>query len=132
MYFNFPTAQPDNSVLWNSPAATGRPPGSGNSGYNIDYNAILNFINNVGPSVFPPQLQSGRIVYYTQIPTTINTSTWPPTDLNQRFWKDYIDYVLGVMQTSSDQLHRSSTTATSGNTGYGDGLQLGHREDHAP
>ncbi len=51
--------------------------------------------------MFPPQLQSGRIVYYTQIPTSIDTSTWPPTDLNQRFWKDYIDYVLGVIQTSS-------------------------------
>ena len=80
-------------------------PLSGSSGYTIDYTAILNFIRNVGPKSFPSRLQSGRIVYYTQIPTSIDTSTWPPTDLNQRFWKDYIDYVLGVMQTSSNTYH---------------------------
>ena len=65
--------------------------------YDINYTAILNCIKNIGPNPFPSQLRSGRIVYYTSIPSTIDTSSWPPTDLNQRFWKDYIDYVLGVM-----------------------------------
>ena len=37
-----------------------------------------------------------------QSPPRSDTSVWPPTDLNQRFWKDYIDYVLGVMQTDSN------------------------------
>ena len=72
-----------------------------NSNYTIDYPAILNFIKNVGTNPFPSQLQSGRIVYYTSIPSTIDTSSFPPSDLNQRFWKQYIDYVLGVVQTGS-------------------------------
>ena len=125
VYFNFKnstTAPADNSLLWNSNGNWQAPQPGSTSGYQIDYNAILNFINNVGPQVFPASLQSGRIVYYTQIPTSISTSTWPPTDLNQRFWKEYIDYVLGVMQVSSSsyvvhqQLTRHGIAAI---TGYG-------------
>ena len=114
-YFNFPTSKADNSLLWDS-SGNFKVPSSG--GYSIDYAAILNFIKNLGPSVFPSQLQSGRIVYYTSIPSTIDTSVWPPTDLNQRFWKDYIDYVLGVMQVSSSSYVIINNGST-GNTGYG-------------
>ena len=120
-YFNFPTAKADNSLLWDS-SGNWRAPSS--SGYQIDYTAILTFIKSVGPSVFPSQLQSGRILYYSSIPSSINTSTWPPTDLNQRFWKDYIDNVLGVMQVSSN----SYVIINSGNvgyTGYGSDFQWG-------
>ena len=124
-YFNFPTAQADNSLLWSTSNGNWQPPVvSGNSGYTIDYGAILTFIRTIGPQVFPPTLQSGRIVYYTQIPSTINTSTWPPTDLNQRFWKAYIDYVLGVMQTSSST-YVVINSAAQGNTGYGPDFQWG-------
>ena len=84
----------------------------------------MNFIKNVGPSVFPSQLQSGRILYYNSIPSSINTSTWPPTDLNQRFWKDYIDYVLGVMQVSSNQ-YVVISNGSNGLTGYGNDFQWG-------
>jgi Flp pilus assembly protein TadG len=111
-YFTFSGGSPDNSALWDS-NGNWQAPGGSAPYYNVNYNAILNFILNVGPNPFPSRLQSGRIVYYTAIPTTINTSTWPPTDLNQRFWKDYIDYVLGLMQTGSS----SYTVINSGNTG---------------
>jgi Flp pilus assembly protein TadG len=117
-YFDYPgtsTPMDDNSRLWNS-SGNWRAPGS--SSYQIDYAAILNFIKNIGPNPFPGRLQAGRILYYDQIPDSINTSSWPPSDLNQRFWKDYIDYVLGVMQTggSSWTVH---TNGSNGKTGYG-------------
>jgi Flp pilus assembly protein TadG len=124
-YFNFPTAKADNSRMWDS-NGNWQAPGvtQGTSNYTIDYTAILNFINNVGPSVFPSQLESGRIVYYTTIPTSINTGTWPPTDLNQRLWKSYIDYVLGVMQVSSTQ-YIVINNGQNGYTGYGEDFQWG-------
>jgi Flp pilus assembly protein TadG len=112
----------NNTKLWTS-SGDWRDPATG--GYTINYNAILNWIKNTGPNPFPSQLQSGRLVYYTQIPSTIDTSTFPPTDLNQRFWKDYIDYVLGLVQldantwevtTGNDVNQYNSVT---GLTGYG-------------
>ena len=114
-YHSSSTPMDDNSKLWNS---SGNWQVAGTSStYDINYSAILNFISNVGPNPFPSSLRSGRIVYYTSFPTTIDTSTWPPTDLNQRFWKDYIDYVLGLMATGTNsyQLMNSGYTAS----GYG-------------
>ncbi len=101
----------DNSKLWDSSGNWLTPSGGG---YTINYTAILNFIKNLGPNAFPSQLQSGRIVYYSAIPTSISTGSWPPSDLSQRFWKDYIDYCLGVVQTGSN----SWLSITDGNTGY--------------
>jgi hypothetical protein len=88
----------NNTNLWDS-SGNWKDPKSGS--YTVNYNAILQWLQNTGPNPFPSRLQSGRIVYYTQIPNTIDTSTFPPTDLNQRFWKDYIDYVLGLVQQDS-------------------------------
>src|SRR5205814_2219142 len=62
------------------------------------------------PNPFPTTLQGGRIRYYSAPPnyndTALNTRWWAAnlgtastgalTDLNERFWKDYIDFVLGV------------------------------------
>ncbi|HWB08360.1 MAG TPA: Tad domain-containing protein [Pirellulales bacterium] len=119
------TPQNDNSKLWNSSGVWQAP---GSSTYYINYNAILNFIKNVGPNPFPSTLRSGRIVYYTSpIPTTIDTSTWPPSDLNQRFWKDYIDYVLGVMQTGASTYQIINNGQTAG-TGYGSDTSWGTRK----
>jgi hypothetical protein len=100
----------NNTNLWNSSGHWRAPSGST---YQINYSAILNFIKNVGPQVFPPRLQSGRILYYDQIPNSIS-STWPPSDLNQRFWKDYIDYVVGVIQSPGNDWD----VITDGSTGY--------------
>ena len=101
LYFTYPgsaTQMNDNSRLWDS---SGNWLAPSSTTYNINYTAILNFIKNVGPNPFPATLRSGRIVYYTSIPTTIDTSTWPPADLDERFWKDYIDYALGLMATGA-------------------------------
>jgi hypothetical protein len=101
----------DNSKLWDNSGNWQDP----TSGYTINYTAILNFITNVGPNPFPSKLQAGRILYYDSIPSSIDTSSFPPSDLNQRFWKDYIDYVLGQVQTGSN----SYTTINDGQTGLG-------------
>jgi Flp pilus assembly protein TadG len=96
----------DNTKLWRSDG-TWQDPKAGN--YTVNYSAILSWIKNTGTNPFPTRMQSGRIVYYTAIPDTIDTSTWPPTDLNQRFWKDYIDYVLGFVQQDSSGNYETIT-----------------------
>ena len=116
LYFTYPgssTPMDDNSLLWNS-SGNWRAPSS--STYAINYTAILAWIKS-GTNPFPNQLRSGRIQYYSAIPDTIDTSTFPPTNVNQRFWKEYIDYCLGLCQTGS-----SSWTVfggSSGISGYG-------------
>ncbi len=77
--------------------------------YKINYRAILKWISE-GPNPFPSELRMGRILYYDAIPD------WNDVDLNERFWKirsekrpsnnrdaqnetfwkDYIDYALGL------------------------------------
>lgn len=75
-----------------------------NYAYLVNYDAILYWIKNTGANPFPPRLRSGGIVYYESIPDTINLSTWPmPTTTqaqrDQRFWKEFIDEMLGIQQT---------------------------------
>ncbi len=108
IYFN----TQNNPDLWSTSGSWKKPA-------TINYAAILNFIKNVGPNPFPSRLQSGRILYYDAIPDNISGS-WPPTDLNQRFWKDYIDYVLGLIQYSG-----SGWTVITDRTGYGDDFTWG-------
>jgi Flp pilus assembly protein TadG len=121
-YFTFSGGTPDNSKLWDS---NGNWQAPSSSGYQINYTAILNFIKSVGPSIFPATLWSGRIQYYTSIPSSIDSSTWPPTDLNQRFWKDYIDYVLGVKQWDSAGDYSVINNGDTGMTGYGQDFSWG-------
>jgi hypothetical protein len=83
--------------------------------YKINYAAILFWLFDSSitgnPSPFPSTLQGGRIRYYSSIPnyndTTLNSRWWAASigtsgdsgvlsDVNERFWKDYIDFVLGV------------------------------------
>lgn len=75
--------------LWNAPSSTT---------YSINYNAILNWLRNTGPNPFPDRLQAGGILYYDAIPTTITipVNGSAPTNQNERFWKEFIDYVIGV------------------------------------
>jgi hypothetical protein len=105
----------DDSLLYTS-TGSWRTPSSGT--YLINYDAILDWIKNSGPNPFPNQLRAGGIVYYTAIPSTINVGTFPPPDPNQRFWKEYIDEVLGVQQTGGSG---SSPTYNNvvGYSGYG-------------
>lgn len=101
-FFQTKTGAPlmDNSKLYDTTGLIFYPRfDSYNDNYRINYDAILDWIKNSGPNPFPNRLQSGGIVYYTAIPSTIDLSTFPPTDPNQRFWKEYIDEVLGFQQT---------------------------------
>lgn len=61
--------------------------------YTPDYTKILNWIKNIGPNPFPPNLKAGRIIYYETIPDQIPITG--SLTLDQLFWKEYIDYVLG-------------------------------------
>lgn len=74
--------------------------------YRINYAAILHWLNQ-SPKHFPSTLQAGRIRYYTAIPDgtdkTLNNRWWTNNlsglNNNERFWKEYIDFVLGFNQT---------------------------------
>lgn len=114
LYPNTTTPMDDNSRLWDS-SGNWKTPSS--STYQINYAAILAWITS-SPCPFPSQLQSGRIVYYSSIPTTINTASDPPTDLNQRFWKDYIDYCLGLTDNYNGTW-QSLINGSNGLAGYG-------------
>lgn len=127
-YYDFPndtgdTNIVDNSRIWDS-SGNLRAPSS--STYRIDYNAILYWIKNIGPNPFPNRLQAGRILYYDAIPDTIDTGSWPPSDMNQRFWKDYIDYCMGVIQTGSSSWYVSVTRSV-GDSGFGPDYDWGTR-----
>jgi hypothetical protein len=102
--------------------------------YQINYDAILYWLKNVGPNPFPNQLRSGGIVYYDQIPSHIDTTVWPPTDVNQRFWKDYIDEMLGFQQTgfSSGALYQTQYQVTAQYDGYGPDYTWGTAHVYMP
>jgi hypothetical protein len=90
--------------------------------YQINYDAILYWLQNCGPNPFPAQLRSGGIVYYSSIPSHIDVTTaWPPSDINQRFWKDYIDEMLGFQQTgfSKGAAYQNAYQITTQYDGYG-------------
>jgi hypothetical protein len=59
--------------------------------YRINYAAVLAWIK-TGPQVLPPNLRAGRVVYYTSIPNDVASAS---SDKDQRFWREYIDFVLG-------------------------------------
>jgi Flp pilus assembly protein TadG len=89
----------NNLMLWSSSGAWNNPTGN----YVINYKAILNWIVNTGTNPFPSQLRAGNVLYYSAIPTDVPASAYTWSNLNtaitnqdQRFWKEYIDFTLGV------------------------------------
>ncbi|MBY0231345.1 MAG: hypothetical protein K2W96_18840 [Gemmataceae bacterium] len=74
----------DSSGYWRQAGAS--------SSYSINYDAIVAWIKS-GPQVLPPNLRAGRVLYYSAIPDTIPATGG--TD-DQRFWRAYINYVLGA------------------------------------
>jgi Flp pilus assembly protein TadG len=116
-YWGSATRMDDNSKLWDT---TGNWRAPASDYYSVDYAAILNWIKNIGPNPFPSQLRAGRILYYDAIPDSINTGTFPPSNLNERFWKEYIDHCLGIKQTGS-----STWSQVVPRTGYGDDYSWG-------
>ena len=106
-----------NNVLWQSNGRPRNPQYSshrvtnddGTWTYRINYAAILKWLD-TDPKPFPPRLRAGKIVYYDAFPdytdTTLNSRWWStdPDDLsdkNERFWKGYIDFVLGFVWEGS-------------------------------
>jgi hypothetical protein len=71
--------------------------------YQINYDAILFWIKNCPNNPFPASLRAGGILYYSAIPDHIDTTVFPIPATSQankdmRFWKEYIDEVLGLQQ----------------------------------
>ena len=102
----------DSSGNWLAPSS---------STYKVNYQAILKWLT-TSPCPFPSQLHAGYICYYSAFPSvtdsTLNSRWWttyPLTNTNERFWKDYIDYVLGNLQIGT-----SSYKVILPMTGYGD------------
>lgn len=109
----------DSNGNWRAPSSTG---------YQINYDAILAWIKS-GPQVFPSRLQSGRILYYDQIPDTIPNSSAPLSNANQRFWKEYIDYCLGLIDNYDGTwtVISSGSGSHAGKAGYGTDYTYGTR-----
>jgi len=99
---NFGGPLSDNTRLWDA-SGNWKPPVSGSTtNYVINYQAILAWVKK-NPSPFPSQLRAGKILYYDAIPDDVPASAynWSNAasaikDQNQRFWKEYIDYTIGV------------------------------------
>ena len=110
---------------------------SKNYTYRINYAAIFNWLKS-NPVHFPSAMTSGRINFYSSIPdgtdTTLNSRFWtanPLPDLSERFWKDYVDFVLGLQGTGSGTYTNTNSGAGGSNVpltaciGNGDFFQWG-------
>ena len=101
---NSTTPCDDNSLLFDT--TNGRFRTASTTSYKINYTAVMNWINS-GPKVFPDNLRAGRVLYYSAIPTTI---PYTGGTLDQRFWRAYIDYVIGA-GSQTQILYGQNTTA---------------------
>jgi hypothetical protein len=109
----------DNSKLWDS---------SGNwiqNGGTINYANVLAWIKS-GPQTLPANLQSGRIVYYSSIPSDVSSYS---SNLDQRFWREYIDFVFGyASETTNYQqmntLYGQSSSNSFGGQTFGPAVQI--------
>jgi hypothetical protein len=116
----------DNSRLFNSDG-TWKPQGLGSSiNYIPNYDAILKWIKS-GPRTLPPSLRAGRVLYYSAIPDSIpmNWQTGLITSSasnDQRFWKCYIDLVIGSGEHNRGQtLYGNDSNNTWGSSTFGNG-----------
>lgn len=112
----------DNSMLWDSSGRWREQNTGSTANYIVNYDAILAWLTR-GPQTLPPSLRSGRVVYYDSIPTSIpidqstGRCTSGATD-DQRFWKDYIDYVIGAGRWT-DSSNLFGVNGSNSNTGGG-------------
>src|SRR5262249_51817015 len=113
----------DNSRLFNPTGTTpvgqwkGQNAGGTPVNYVPNYDAILKWIKS-GPQTLPPSLRAGRVLYYDAIPDAIPMN-WQTgliatsATTNERYWKDYIDFVLGAGRHNRFKtLNGSSTNNT--------------------
>ena len=127
---------PNNNVLFAGSGIFNSPP-TGN--YQINYKAILAWINancvqkSVGDGrPFPPVLRSSNQIFYSYIPTDVPVSayTWSNpnsqiTDPSVRFWKEYIDFVIGVWQDPTGTIQLPGTSTCSYGTDFTAGALSG-------
>ena len=101
---NSTTPCDDNSLLFDTSTRLFRT--ASTTSYKINYTAVMNWINS-GPKVFPDNMRAGRVLYYSAIPMTV-----PDTGgtLDQKFWRAYIDYVIGA-GNQTEILYGQNTTA---------------------
>jgi Flp pilus assembly protein TadG len=113
----------DNTKLFASNGVPNDPSGN----YVINYKAILAWISakciqqTAGDGKpFPPTLRAGGILYYDGVPADVPASAYNHTtanstitDANTRFWKEYIDYVLGVWRDPFGNVQHPGTPSCS-------------------
>jgi Flp pilus assembly protein TadG len=123
----------DNTQLWDSGGNWQDPPGN----YIINYKAILAWITS-NPNPFPSQLRAGNILYYSSIPTDVPASAYTHTNANsqitnqdQRFWKEYIDFTIGVWRAADGNIQRPGNPScslgpdfTAGSSSSGSGVVI--------
>jgi hypothetical protein len=91
--------------------------------YRINYAAILHWLRNQSPKAFPNIVRAGRIKYYDNIPDPtkdagLNSRWWTTatlSNLNERFWKTYIDFVLGLQGTGAGAYTTRNTDPSGAN-----------------
>jgi hypothetical protein len=119
----------DNTALWDSNGNWLPPTGN----YIINYRAILSWITSTGTNPFPSQLRSGNVLYYSSIPSDVPASAYIYANSNssisnqdQRFWKEYIDFVIGVWRDpfGNTQEPGSSTCSYGPDFACGDGTAV--------
>ncbi len=107
----------DNTKLWDAAGNWRTPAGN----YVINYRAILKWIK-ANPTSFPPMLRGGRVLYYDSIPDDVPQTAYDHTQLNhniawgsqnERFWKEYIDYAIGVWRSPANGIITPGSPACS-------------------
>jgi hypothetical protein len=121
----------DNRRLYTS--GTGSSAGSwqdpGTAAYVINYKNILKWIkdecvqsSSTDPKPFPAKLRAGRILFYDAIPDDVpaaaydhatNNANIAWANQNQRFWKEYIDYTLGVWRDPYGSIRKPNSPSCS-------------------
>lgn len=96
-----------------------------------NYAAIFKWLKE-NPAPFPNQLRAGRIRYYDSIPNhtdnNLNNRLWtsnPPSNLNERFWKEYVDFILGLEATGNSTWTNGGSNTLSARIGNGDYMTWG-------
>jgi Flp pilus assembly protein TadG len=123
-----PSVYPNDSLLFNGIGNFS--PTNPTGKFQINYKAILAWINancvQLTPGdgrPFPTMLRSSNEIYYSYIPTDVPASAYNWANLNStitsspdpsvRFWKEYIDYVIGVWQDPAGNIHLPATPSCS-------------------
>lgn len=95
--------------------------------FRINYRAVLAWIKS-GPQVLPPNLRAGRIKFYSSIPDHVDNAGSPGTNeasLDQRFWREYIDYVMGYTANNSNYDPQYTLAGVEGSQWGGANVSIG-------